>query len=353
MDTRTGTQTVQQLKSEPSTRLHRGIGPVRSQIPANRVPLSHQAGKRPGRWSWPCGRLPGNPAAVCRPPGSPGHLRAWWRNPVGLRPRSVPSPASAGSRRVGPGRTRRRARRPGRGRAGCSFMKIRATCVFAVDSPTTSRSAISPLDRPWATSRRTSISRGVRSVESGGDTGPGGRPPHELLDESTGDRGGEQRVALGHVPDGGGQLGRPDGLEQEPAGAGPHRLVDVLVHVEGGQDEDPGGAGGDQPPGRLDPVQLGHPNVHQRDVGLQPGRQLDGLDAVRRLTHHGQVGLGVEDEPETAPHQRLVIGDQNPDHGRPPWTGSRACTAYPPPGAGPAANTPPYRVARSRIPTRP
>ncbi len=55
----------------------------------------------------------------------------------------------------------------------------------------------------------------------------------------------------------------------------------------------------------------------------------------------------------TAPHQHLIIGDEKRGSRPPSLDGHRARTAYPPPGAGPAANTPPYRVARSRVPARP
>jgi len=49
-------------------------------------------------------------------------------------------------------------------------------------------------------------------------------------------------------------------LEQEAAGTGAECFVDVVVEVEGGQDEDVRGAvrGGD-PPCRFDPVEARHP----------------------------------------------------------------------------------------------
>ncbi len=38
----------------------------------------------------------------------------------------------------------------------------------------------------------------------------------------------------------------------------------------------------------------------------------DRLTAVRRLTHDLEVGLGVDDHLEAAPHEGLVIDQQNP-----------------------------------------
>ena len=52
---------------------------------------------------------------------------------------------------------------------------------------------------------------------------------------------------------------------------GPQRGVDVFVEVVGGEDDDPhvrGGGGAADLAGRLDPVQFGHPDVHEDKVGL-------------------------------------------------------------------------------------
>ena len=56
-----------------------------------------------------------------------------------------------------------------------SLLSTRLTCVFTVSSVTTSRAAISGLDRPSATSRRTCLSRGVSlaSAAVGGASGVG------------------------------------------------------------------------------------------------------------------------------------------------------------------------------------
>ena len=35
---------------------------------------------------------------------------------------------------------------------------------------------------------------------------------------------------------------------------------------------------------------------------------------VGRLGDHLDVGLGLQDEPEAAAHQRLVVGEQDADH---------------------------------------
>ena len=72
------------------------------------------------------------------------------------------------------------------------------------------------------------------------------------------------------------------------------------------------------------------------------------LVAVGGLADHLDVGLGVEQRPEPGPHQRLVVGEHDADHG-PPVSGT---------GPAPEAATRPRRLprmppsadARSRMP---
>ena len=59
-----------------------------------------------------------------------------------------------------------------------------------------------------------------------------------------------------------------------------------------------------------------HPHVHQHDVGVELAGAADGLDAVRRLAHDLDVRLGLQQGAQTAPHERVVVGDEQADHGR-------------------------------------
>ena len=104
---------------------------------------------------------------------------------------------------------------------------------------------------------------------------------------------------------------------------------------------------------RRDPVELGHADVHQHDVGPQPLRAVDGLLAVGRLADDRDVVLGLEHHPEARPHERLVVGDEDADAHRASVIGSDARTTKPPSGRRPACSSPPYSATRSRIPTRP
>ena len=202
-----------------------------------------------------------------------------------------------------------RSRRP-------SFISSRATWVLTVVSETISSAAISALERPRATQRKTSSSRAVSSSRPGGGAGGVGEAAANSWISRRVMRRRQQRLALRDDPDARGELLGRDVLEQEPGRAGAQRLVDVLVEVEGGEHQDAHRvlAGlREQPPRRLDPVELGHADVHQHDVGLQPRGLLDGVEPVGRLADHLEVVLGVEDHAEPGAHERLVVGDQQAD----------------------------------------
>jgi hypothetical protein len=199
---------------------------------------------------------------------------------------------------------------------------------------------------------------GGQAVE-GGRAGGGrvGQLGDEAVEQLPGHRGGEQRVPGGDHPDRLDQVLGRDVLEQEPAGPGAQRRQHVLVEVEGGQDQHPDrvlDAVAGQAPGRLDPVHAGHADVHEHDVGPDVPGQPHRLGPIGRLPDHLEARLGVQDHPEPGPHQRLVVGDQDPDgHGAPPSRGRRAATRKPPPGRAPASRVPPNRATRSRMPMRP
>jgi uncharacterized membrane protein YbhN (UPF0104 family) len=200
------------------------------------------------------------------------------------------------------------------------------------------------------------------SLTAGKDVEAGRRRPvavraaHEFTDELAGDARCEQRVAGGHDPDPGQQVGGRRVFEQEAAGASPQRGVDVLVEIEGGKDEHldvPGLPGPADQPGSFQPVQVRHPDVHEDDIGLCLPRQRDRLGAVAGLTDDLEVRRGVNEHAETAAYEGLVVGHDNADHPATLATGKQARTRKPPSGPGPAANSPPNTATRSRIPMIP
>ena len=141
-------------------------------------------------------------------------------------------------------------------------------------------------------------------------------------------------------------------LSRNPLGPGHQGVVDQLRPVEGGQHDDPGIAGrrGDAP-GGLDPVQPGHPDVHQHDVGAGRPGEVDGLATVGGLAHHGEVVLGAEDHPEPRPHELLVVGEEDRGHGT-SW-GMTALTRKPPSSQGPHSSRPPAAATVSARPASP
>ena len=214
-------------------------------------------------------------------------------------------------------------------------------CVFTVVSLMKSSCPISAFERPRAIRRKTSSSRSVRSSSALGGARWG--DARELFDHPLRDGGGEERLPAGDGADRVEELLGRLVLQHEPAGARAERFVDVLVEVERRQDEDAGrGIGGDDAPGRLEPVELGHADVHQDDGRLEAGGLLDRLEAVARLGDDLDVLLAGEQHPKSGAHHRLVVGDEHANrHGRPPPIGSRVLRTKPPPVAVSVVISPP------------
>jgi hypothetical protein len=70
-----------------------------------------------------------------------------------------------------------------------------------------------------------------------------------------------------------------------------------------------GHAGTGELPGRLESVELGHPDVEQADVGAQPARQLHRHPPVDRLADDIDVGLRLEHHTQPGTDDRLVVSD--------------------------------------------
>ena len=102
------------------------------------------------------------------------------------------------------------------------------------------------------------------------------------------------------------------------------------------------GIGLEDAPGRLEPVHLGHADVHQDYPRIEPGGLVHGLAAVARLGHDLDVLLAREQHPEAGADHRLVVGDEDPDGHRPSLSsGRRVLSTKPPPLADPALISPP------------
>ena len=99
---------------------------------------------------------------------------------------------------------------------------------------------------------------------------------------------------------------------------------------------------GEDASGRLEPVQLRHPDIHQDDGGTEPGGLVHGLEPVGRLGDHFNVLLAGEQHAKAGADHRLIVDDENPDrHGSWSRIGRRVLRTNPPSGAVPAAISPP------------
>jgi hypothetical protein len=61
---------------------------------------------------------------------------------------------------------------------------------------------------------------------------------------------------------------------------------------------------------RLKPVEAGHADVHQHDVGPVPLHAVHRGLTVTGLVDDGQVVGRLQDHPQTGPDQCLVVGEQ-------------------------------------------
>ena len=71
------------------------------------------------------------------------------------------------------------------------------------------------------------------------------------------------------------------------------------------------GCTGDERPGRLDPVHLGHVDVHQDEGGLELLCQRDRLASVGRLADQLELGRPAEDGLHGRPERGLIVHDQD------------------------------------------
>ena len=99
-------------------------------------------------------------------------------------------------------------------------------------------------------------------------------------------------------------------LEQIAPGASLHRGEDGRVVVE--HREDQHGSlrdAGPDPPGRFDPVDPGHPDVHEDHIGTQQLHLADRGLAVGGFAHHLEPVDGRQQRAQPPAHHRMVVGD--------------------------------------------
>src|SRR5918999_5977794 len=157
--------------------------------------------------------------------------------------------------------------------------------------------------------------------------------------------------------DPGDQLLRLRALEQESRSAGVERVEDVVVVLEGRENDDLDlGERRQHLAGRRDPVEPRHADVHEDDVGAEPADLVDCKPAVTSLADHLDRLVARQHRPEAGPHEVVIVDEHDPDRaahaGTSPRYGRRARTRKTP-FADSVSIRPPTSDARSRIPTMP
>ncbi len=269
-----------------------------------------------------------------------GHLP---RSPVRHDPHSRPSARARSAAWV-------RSRTP-------SLARTLVTWFLTVPSDRYRRSAASRLLSPSATARRTSSSRSVSGSSERlrarlvREVGQLAHPGQDL----GGDRGLQHGLAAGRGQHGLDEPGRGGVLEQVADGAGAQGREDLVVAVEGRQDEHPHvGMFDAQPLRRRDAVEDGHPQVHEHDVGSQRGDQLQRLR--RRPPRRSTTSTSSRTSRSVVSASRNRVWSSTTSTrtgpiGAHPGTSTR--TATPVPGVDSTVREPPRRSTRSRMPTRP
>ena len=138
------------------------------------------------------------------------------------------------------------------------------------------------------------------------------------MDQASGYARCEERVTTGHDPNRTQQLLGLGVLDEKAAGPRAERLEHVFVGLERGQDHHPDTCQSiirGNPAGGFDAVGAWHPDIHEHDVREQTLGQGHRCLAIGCFADNFDVLLACEDGAKAGPDERLVVSQQNPDHG--------------------------------------
>jgi hypothetical protein len=140
------------------------------------------------------------------------------------------------------------------------------------------------------------------------------RRHRDPVDQAARDRGRQQRLSFRDRVDSRDELLGRAALEQETAGAGAQGAEDVLVGLEGREDQDPHlGRHREQLGGRGDTVELRHAHVHQHHVGAAVASPVHGLAAVLRLVEDLDRVVARQDRAQAAAQELVVVDEHDSD----------------------------------------
>src|SRR5690625_1568061 len=131
----------------------------------------------------------------------------------------------------------------------------------------------------------------------------------------------QQRTPSRHGPDGAGDVGGAEGLQQVPGGVRHHRGEECVVVVERGQDQAPyARVRLPDISAQVDTVAVWQHHVQHCDIGAGGRDPAPRLRAAGRLSDHLEVRLQVQDTGNTAADDLMVIDEEDPGHQPPPIT---------------------------------
>src|SRR5690606_25146031 len=184
-----------------------------------------------------------------------------------------------------------------------------------------------------------------------GELGLVGARGGEGLGDARADARREQGAARGDLahaldePAGADLLEHVAGCSREHGG--PARLVVVV----GGEDEAPRvGVRRADGAAQLDAVAVGEPHVEHDDIRPRHLDLREGAAHLARLADHLEVALGVDEVGDAAPHDLVVVDEEDADHGvllSGAPTGAVQRARVPPPSRADRVKEPPRREARS------
>ena len=124
------------------------------------------------------------------------------------------------------------------------------------------------------------------------------------------DVGRDEGLPAGDRADRVDEFGEGDVLHDRAARAGRERVTERVRRPVRREDEDPGlRIVGENAPGRLDAVHVGHHEIHDDDVRIRLPRLADAALAVLRVADDREVGFRVDERGEAHAENGVVVDD--------------------------------------------
>jgi len=128
------------------------------------------------------------------------------------------------------------------------------------------------------------------------------------------DHGAEARLTFGNGADRADEVGLRGIFQDVSARAGFQGAKDVALVGVHAEDHHIGMRFlSDDLPGSFNSIQLRHADVENHDIGVMPGNKLDGLPSILSFGRHFEIGLALEQEPQTGSNDVVIVGEDDAD----------------------------------------